>query len=908
MTAVLLIALFALPAFALAEHGQETASDKGLSAQSSGLTISTNTIGFILYPDYTQGQSVRAITVTNNTGSTVTDIHFANFQGTTGAFADGSHDYSPYVVVDQSGRYPLSDCFFEADSSGSVPWTDWAIEEGYASLEPGESRTYNLAIERDGMWPCLSNGTNLTDTIDLVSSAGSNSLTLQTRVYEPEAGIARAQVGTKNESTDADVAPISNLTLSSFAAGSDGTGIPAKIVGLQNKSSSVDPVTGAKPDIVVKSVAIENDSLGIFSLGYYSGTWATPIGSGDTLNLAIGPEASCSLAVSADASFVPAGTYTATLCFYVVPSTVKYNSGVNVQATETSGVSRVSVPISVTVTGSNPNLRAAPGNLKGEAGNGIAVISWDAVPANSEGYAGYVVWRTGGGDPVTEYVDAANTQFIDRGVENGKTYTYYVGCQNGGSDEQLFACPKAGPVSITPSATAAMKLDAPDLDSNLDSLIDAVRASWYLQDWNDNGLGTIDHFNVYLNKKLVATVPQAAVKNDGRHGSDVYYWICDVPVKVPWQQYYVNVSAVAVDGTEGFLSDTAFGSASSGTPTIASAQLQWDYEMRTIEASANVWCDTSLSITTHIDRDGARIATVESGDSFIDRNVQQGRTYTYTFTATASNGKTSEPYKVSIYASPNGYEDGESVTVPITVAPSTDGDDTAINITIDSTPSTTYVVKRDGGDGATITATGETVELVDHPGTGVHEYKVERQDGDGSAVASSQTKRVEITSSAQPGSMTIVSGAWYGTSGNVDPAPAADTQSMHRLYNPNSGEHFYTADDAERDHLASIGWNYEGVGWTAPKTSSIPVYRLYNANGGEHHYTPDISERDFLVAAGWNDEGTGWYSDDARTTPLFRDYNPNAFANNHNYTVDVNEHEFLVSLGWRDEGIAWYGV
>ena len=40
--------------------------------------------------------------------------------------------------------------------------------------------------------------------------------------------------------------------------------------------------------------------------------------------------------------------------------------------------------------------------------------------------------------------------------------------------------------------------------------------------------------------------------------------------------------------------------------------------------------------------------------------------------------------------------------------------------------------------------------------------------------------------------------------------------SMYRLYNPNSGEHFYTSNVAERDMLISVGWSDEGIGWIAP--------------------------------------------------------------------------------------------
>ncbi len=144
---------------------------------------------------------------------------------------------------------------------------------------------------------------------------------------------------------------------------------------------------------------------------------------------------------------------------------------------------------------------------------------------------------------------------------------------------------------------------------------------------------------------------------------------------------------------------------------------------------------------------------------------------------------------------------------------------------------------------------------------------------------------------------------------NPDPDPApAGSVNMYRLYNPNSGEHFYTSSLGERNNLISLGWNDEGIGWIAPRTSDTPVYRLYNQYGGEHHYTTSIAERNHLISVGWNDEGIGWYSDDEQTVPLYRQYNPNAFANNHNYTTSLSENNWLVSIGWHAEGIGWYGV
>lgn len=134
------------------------------------------------------------------------------------------------------------------------------------------------------------------------------------------------------------------------------------------------------------------------------------------------------------------------------------------------------------------------------------------------------------------------------------------------------------------------------------------------------------------------------------------------------------------------------------------------------------------------------------------------------------------------------------------------------------------------------------------------------------------------------------------------------TDTMFRLYNPNSGEHFYTSDSEEQIALLLCGWKDEGIGWIAPEKSNTPVYRLYNRNAGDHHYTANESEKNELVKKGWKDEGIGWYSDDLKSVPLYREYNPNAKAGSHNYTTNQDEHQNLVRVGWKDEGIGWYAM
>ena len=148
--------------------------------------------------------------------------------------------------------------------------------------------------------------------------------------------------------------------------------------------------------------------------------------------------------------------------------------------------------------------------------------------------------------------------------------------------------------------------------------------------------------------------------------------------------------------------------------------------------------------------------------------------------------------------------------------------------------------------------------------------------------------------------------------GASDPEPVAN-QMMYRAYNPNSGEHFYTASYGEIEAIVAVGWQYEGEAWTAPVTSTVPVYRLYS--GTDHHFTTSAVERDHLISVGWSNEGVGWYSDEAMGMGLHRLFNPNVNPNarrnnsgSHHYTTSDEERDFLVSIGWQYEGFGWYGI
>lgn len=133
-----------------------------------------------------------------------------------------------------------------------------------------------------------------------------------------------------------------------------------------------------------------------------------------------------------------------------------------------------------------------------------------------------------------------------------------------------------------------------------------------------------------------------------------------------------------------------------------------------------------------------------------------------------------------------------------------------------------------------------------------------------------------------------------------------DRISIFRLYNPNSGEHFYTLDVQEYYDVENAGWTADGFSWFS-KFSGKPVYRLYNPNAGDHHYTTSIKEKDNLVQVGWKYEKVAFYTSEILTSnPVYRLYNPNAKAGAHLYTLSLSERNFLIQSGWRDEGVAWY--
>ncbi|WP_423460029.1 trypsin-like peptidase domain-containing protein [Ottowia sp. VDI28] len=83
--------------------------------------------------------------------------------------------------------------------------------------------------------------------------------------------------------------------------------------------------------------------------------------------------------------------------------------------------------------------------------------------------------------------------------------------------------------------------------------------------------------------------------------------------------------------------------------------------------------------------------------------------------------------------------------------------------------------------------------------------------------------------------------------------PKPGLSSVHRFYNPASGAHFYTISEAEREYVRSAFpvFQYEGPAWygsSKPVEGMVPVFRFYNPSTGAHFYTNSPDERDFVIA------------------------------------------------------------
>lgn len=130
------------------------------------------------------------------------------------------------------------------------------------------------------------------------------------------------------------------------------------------------------------------------------------------------------------------------------------------------------------------------------------------------------------------------------------------------------------------------------------------------------------------------------------------------------------------------------------------------------------------------------------------------------------------------------------------------------------------------------------------------------------------------------------------------------SQPLHRYWNPQATDHFYTSDWNELG-WGNYGWSYEGVQcylFAEQVPGSVPLYRYWNPGIGDHFYTTNWNELE-NGRYGWNLERVQGYvfaQPGAGGVPLYRYWNPS--VGDHFYTTNWNELGGG-AYGWHLEGV-----
>ena len=214
-----------------------------------------------------------------------------------------------------------------------------------------------------------------------------------------------------------------------------------------------------------------------------------------------------------------------------------------------------------------------------------------------------------------------------------------------------------------------------------------------------------------------------------------------------------------------------------------------------------------------------------------DQSVEAGQTLTFTVAATDPNGT---PLTYSATNLPPGATFDPETRV-FTYTPTTGQSATCFM--------PTFIVS-DGG----LTDTMDVMITVTRNGQGpfVRFFRVYNPNADLHTFTTSYGEFTALTTLGYRDESTGQSG--IGVLANAD----AGALPVHRLYNKNNGEHYYTLSDGERDELVRVGWTYEkdeGYLYSAATNPCVTlIYRLYNQVDGGHLFTESAAIRDAVLA------------------------------------------------------------
>lgn len=103
---------------------------------------------------------------------------------------------------------------------------------------------------------------------------------------------------------------------------------------------------------------------------------------------------------------------------------------------------------------------------------------------------------------------------------------------------------------------------------------------------------------------------------------------------------------------------------------------------------------------------------------------------------------------------------------------------------------------------------------------------------------------------------------------SVDPLTGnPEPEEVYRFLNQNTGTHFYTISDTEKESVIAnlSNFSFEGEAFFAyeqQQPGTIPIHRFFNTQTGGHFYTPSIAERDSIIDTlpSYRPEGIAYYA------------------------------------------------
>ena len=160
----------------------------------------------------------------------------------------------------------------------------------------------------------------------------------------------------------------------------------------------------------------------------------------------------------------------------------------------------------------------------------------------------------------------------------------------------------------------------------------------------------------------------------------------------------------------------------------------------------------------------------------------------------------------------------------------------------------------------------------------------------------------------------------FGSTTNTPDNPDSNSNdnTVFRFFNNDTGVHFYTGNETERDAVLELdNFSFEGGSYRAvdPLTGNpelLPAYRFLNQDTGVHLYTISEVERDATQElSNFSFEGEAFFAYETEiedSIPIYRFFNPSTGA--HFYTPSEAERDNVEANlpEFQSEGIAYYAL